>query len=236
MAPESSRIEISAPGGSMPAFLAVPGDGASHPAVVVLIEAFGLVPHIESVTERIAELGYVALAPDLYYRLLPEQNRFGYDSLDGAVQAMQKLSDADFVGDMSAALDFLDARSDTTGKVGVTGFCMGGRLTFLTACQLPERVHCAAPFYGGGIVGHLDHAAQISCPMHLFFGEKDAFIPLDQVEQIDGKLKGLGKTYELDVYSGADHGFFCDERDSYDAAAAQDAWGKLQRLLADNLR
>jgi carboxymethylenebutenolidase len=220
----------------MPAYLAAPGDGGRHPGVVVLIEAFGLVPHIEQVAERIAAEGYVALAPDLYYRLLPAPNKFGYDSLDGAIGAMQKLGDDAFISDMGAALDFLERRPECSGRIGVTGFCMGGRLAFLSACRLPQRIACAAPFYGGGIAGHLDAAERISCPLYLFFGEKDAYIPLDQVERIDGTLRRQHKTYQLKVYPGADHGFFCDERPSYHPEAAADSWAQLKQFFAAHLR
>jgi carboxymethylenebutenolidase len=236
MAVQTSTIRIPTPGGSMPAFLAVPDGAGPRPAVVVLMEAFGLVPHIEHVAQRIAAEGYLALAPDLYYRQLPAQNKFGYDSLDGAIATMQKLGDDAFIADMGAALDALQARSDCNGKVGVTGFCMGGRLSFLTACRLPQRIACAAPFYGGGIAGHLDLADRIQCPLSLFFGEKDAYIPLDQVEKIDGTLKRLRKNFKLEVYPGADHGFFCDERPSYDARAAADSWAKLKQFFAAHLR
>ena len=229
-----SRIEIPTPDGSMPAFVAAP-DAGRHPAAVVLPEAFGLVGNIERIAERIAAEGYVALAPDLYWRLLPEPNAFGYDDLDGALGAMSGLGDDMFVSDLGAALDYLESRADGSGRVGVTGFCMGGRLSFLAACALPGRIACAAPFYGGGISGHLDAAASVRCPLQLFFGEKDAYIPLDEVERIDARLKQLGAAYELKVYEGADHGFFCEERASYHAAAAGDSWEKLKAFFAAHL-
>src|SRR5262245_36316111 len=152
---ESQAIEIRTPDGRMPAHLALPGGPGRHPAVIVLAEAFGLNDNIRKIAERLAAEGYVALAPDPYYRLLPAKNCWTYDSVDGAVDAMQSLTEPRFTADSSAALDYLASRSDTTGKVGVTGFCMGGRLSFLAACAHPERIAAAAPFYGGGIVGHL---------------------------------------------------------------------------------
>ena len=230
----SSRIEIATPAGRMPAFVAAP-DSGRHPAVVVLVEAFGLVGNIERVAERIAGEGYVALAPDLYYRLLPAANSFGYGDLEGAIGAMSQLGDDMFVSDMGSALDYLASRGDTTDRVGVTGFCMGGRLSFLSACALPERVTCAAPFYGGGIPAHLDAAANIRCPLYLFFGEKDAYIPLEQVDQIGSRLEELGVAHSLKLYEGADHGFFCDERDSYHEAAATDSWSELKAFFRSHL-
>jgi carboxymethylenebutenolidase len=231
----TERIEIETPDGRMPAFRAAPDAGGPHPAVVVLMEAFGLVPHIEAVTERIADLGYIAVAPDVYYRELPD-NKVGYDQLDRAIGLMQKVDDAKFTADMGALLDQLENDAGVRGeRVGVTGFCMGGRLTFLLACAVPDRIAAAAPFYGGGIAGLLDQADAIEAPLQLFFGENDGFIPLDQVDAIRAKLGALGKRFELEVYPGADHGFFCDQRPGYDAKAAEDAWSKLEALLGENL-
>jgi len=230
------NVEIAAPDGAMPAVLATPDGSGPHPAIVIIMEAFGLVPHMHDVAERLAGEGYVAIAPDFYYRELPD-NKVGYDELPKAIGLMQKVVDEKFLDDMRATLAYLRDRSDVAdSKVGVTGFCMGGRLTFLSACALPNDVAAAAPFYGGGIVGHLGQANAIQCPLQLFFGDRDAFIPTDQVKQIDAKLGELGKSYALELYEGADHGFFCNERESYHADAAADAWIKLKGFFALNLR
>ena len=233
MAIKTQSIEIQTPGGRMPAHLAEPEGAGPFPAVVVIMEAFGLLPNIERIAERIAAEGYVAVAPDFYFRVLPDKNKFGYDDLPGAIAVMSALDDADFVGDMRATVAMLKGRANASGKVGVTGFCMGGRLSFLSACE--GLVDCAAPFYGGGITGHLPQAANIAAPLHLFFGEKDGFIPVEQVHEIEAKLSELGKTFELDLYAGADHGFFCDERESYNEAAASDSWEKLKKFLSASL-
>lgn len=231
----TERIEVQAPGGGMPTFVAKPEGEGPWPAVVVLIEAFGLVPHVEGVAERIAGEGYVVAAPDVYYRHLPD-NKFGYDELEAAIGVMSKLDDGEFVADMRATIETLKARVDTNGKVGVTGFCMGGRLTFVTACELSSEIACGAPFYGGGIAGHLGRAGEIAVPMQLFFGSQDPYIPMEQVHEIEEKLRELGTDAKVEVYEGCDHGFFCDERPSYDEAAARDAWQKLTALFAAHLR
>ena len=229
-------VEIAAPDGAMPAVLATPTGAGPHPAIVVIMEAFGLVPHLHDVAERLAGEGYVAIVPDFYYRELPD-NKVGYDELPKAIGLMQKVKDEKFLDDMRATLAYLrDQAQVADGKIGVTGFCMGGRLTFLSACALPDDIAAAAPFYGGGIVGHLGQANAIQCPLQLFFGERDAFIPLEQVKEIDAKLGELGKDYALEVYDGADHGFFCNERESYHADASADAWSKLVGFFAKNLR
>ena len=217
----------------MPGFLALPDGSGPFPAVLVGMEAFGLNAHVESVARRLAGEGYAALAPDFYWR---ETERIaGYDDLPRAIALMRTLTDDRIVGDVAAAIAHLGGRSDVRAdRIGMTGFCMGGRITFLAACRLPLRA--AAPFYGGGIGGLLDRADGISCPMILFFGEKDAFIPLAEVDRIRARLAELGKAAEVVVYPGADHGFFCDERPSFDRAAAGDAWRRLTRLFAAHLQ
>ena len=120
-------------------------------------------------------------------------------------------------------------------RIGVTGFCMGGRISFLTACN-NSQVKASAPFYGGGIGGLLDQASKIACPMLLFFGDQDPFIPNEEVANIKATLARLKKTAEVVVYPGAPHGFFCNERDSYRPDAAKDAWERLKTFLAKQLK
>lgn len=235
---KTSRIEVRAPGGAMPCFLAEPEGAGRFPAVLVLMEAFGLVRSIESVAQRLAAEGYLALAPDLYYRDLPNDTA-RYDDLPRAMELMGALlrRGEAYVGDLAAAIDFLESRPNARARrVGVTGFCMGGALTFASACLLPERIAAAAPFYGGGIANLLPRADRIQCPLLLFFGERDAHIPLDQVREIEKRLRELGKQFEIQVYPGADHGFFCEDRAPvYHPEAAADAWRRLLDFFAAHL-
>ena len=231
----TSHEKVTTPDGAMPVYVAEPTAAGRRPAVIVIMEAFGLNAHIEDVTRRIAAEGYVALAPDIYWRSLPD-NKVGYDELPKAIGLMQKVNDGKVVQDLGAALDALGKRPNVNAaKVGVTGFCMGGRLAFLLAAELPGRIAAAAPFYGGGIAALLPKAEKIRAPLYLFFGEKDVFIPQDQVKAIDAKLKELGKSYTLKNYTGADHGFFCNDRVSYNAKAAADAWKELLGFFRKHL-
>jgi carboxymethylenebutenolidase len=226
---------VPTPDGAMPVYVAEPTAPGRRAAVIVIMEAFGLNAHIEDVTRRIAAEGYVALAPDIYWRSLPD-NKVGYDELPKAIGLMQKVNDAKVVKDLGGALDWLAKRPNVNGaKIGVTGFCMGGRLAFLLAAELPSLIAAAAPFYGGGIAGLLPKAEKIRAPLYLFFGEKDAFIPQDQVEAIDAKLAELGKPYTLKTYTGAVHGFFCNERREYNPTAAADAWMELLGFFRKHL-
>lgn len=230
----SSMVKIRAADGEMPAFLARPTAPGKHPGVIVVMEAFGLNAHIKDVASRIAAEGYVALAPDLYYR---EPNGVvGYDQLPEAIRLMTSLRDDKIVADMAAVVSHLQSQDFVRGdRLGVTGFCMGGRISFLTACK-NSNIKAAAPFYGGGIGGLLDQASKITCPMLLFFGDQDPFIPNEEVENIKATLARLNKSAEVVVYPGAPHGFFCNERDSFRPDAAKDAWQRLKTFLAKHLK
>ena len=118
-------------------------------------------------------------------------------------------------------------------RIGITGFCMGGRVSYLVACERADKIRAAAPFYGGGIP--IDKTAKLKAPVLAFFGEKDAFIPLEFVEQLRREAAKHKKQVEIVVYPGADHGFFCNERASYNAKAAADAWQKLKTFFATHL-
>ncbi|MBM4265316.1 MAG: dienelactone hydrolase family protein [Deltaproteobacteria bacterium] len=233
MESRSEEVRIEGKDGPMGAHLALPAGQGPFPAVIVAMEAFGLNDHIRSVADRIANEGYVAIAPDFYHR--SSDRVASYSDLPKAIGLMRELSDERILADVDAVLGLLRRRSDVRGdRIGITGFCMGGRVSFLTACE--RDVAASAPFYGGGIGGLLDHAERISAPMVLFFGEKDGFIPLAEVDRVQARLAELGKDAEVIVYPGADHGFFCDERPSYQAAAAADAWTRLLALFAKTLR
>lgn len=229
---KSKTVSITTGDGAMPAHLATPEGAGPFPGVVVAMEAFGLNDHMKGVADRIAREGYVAIAPDFYYRA--DDRLADYDDLPKAIGLMSALTDDGILADVGAAIDELKGRTTVrSDRIGMTGFCMGGRMTFLAACHLD--LQAAAPFYGGGIGGLLDRADGISCPMVAFFGEKDGFIPLEEVESVKAKVAELGKPVEVVLYEGADHGFFCDERSSYDERAASDAWQRLLGLFRDHL-
>ncbi len=230
----SSTVQVAAADGAMSAFVARPTADGKYPGIVVVQEAFGLNGHIKDVASRLAHEGYVTLAPDLYYR---ENNAVvGYDNLPDAIRLMSSLSDDKIVEDMSAAIAHLQQQPAVRAdRIGVTGFCMGGRVTFLTACT-NAAVNAAVPFYGGGISALLDRAEHLRAPMLLFFGENDPFIPLDQVEATKQRLAELKKTAETVVYPGAPHGFFCTERDSYRPDAAKDAWERMLKFFGQHLK
>jgi carboxymethylenebutenolidase len=126
-------------------------------------------------------------------------------------------------------------------RIGVTGFCMGGTIAFTAACKFPGDIKAAVPFYGGNIADDspaapLNAADNLRAPVLCFFGERDPYIPLAQVKKIEDRLRALGKPFEIKVYAGADHGFFCDERASYHPESARDAWEKTTTWFARHLQ
>jgi carboxymethylenebutenolidase len=236
----TTTIRLRIGNGEMKCHQASPRGAGKFPAVVVIMEAFGLNDHIKDVTERIAAEGYIAIAPDLYYREAP--NVIGYDQLQAAIELRQRLDDDQVVTDLQRVITHLKAQNFVNGdRLGMTGFCLGGTITFLAACKLPSDIQAAVTFYGGGIAddsprASLKFAADLQAPMLCFFGEKDPYIPLSQVKRIEDTLRTLGKSFEVKIYADAEHGFFCDDRVSYHSDAANDAWEKTKSWFATYLQ
>jgi len=234
-----SMLQLNTPDGKMDAYEAKPKETGTYPGIVVLMEAFGLNDHIKKVTERIAQEGYVAIAPDLYHR---EQERLvPYSDLQKAVSIMNRLQDSKVMDDVGAAIAHLKSQNNVkAGSIGVTGFCMGGRFTYLAAAHFNKDVKAAVPFYPGGVASGnpspLSRTGEINCPMYLFFGGKDPLIPQEHVDKIKAELTAKKKNFQLQLYPEATHGFFCDERASYHEASAKDAWEKTKAFFAQHLK
>ncbi len=233
---EQKEITIITSDGEMPAFMCFPTENSRKPAIVLLMEAFGLTQHIKDVALQIADEGYVVIAPDLYYRELPN-NKFEYDEVEEAMAMMWQLDfGKPMENDIKATLSYIKSRVDVyPNRVGVTGFCLGGGLTFFTATNFSDQIAVAAPFYGMVFDEWLEAVKNISIPVYLFFGGVDQFIPSDRIKQIDSRFKELDKNYRLKVYPNAGHGFFCHERSSYDPLAANDSWQELMKFFQEYL-
>jgi len=240
MAIKTEMIDAS----GVPAYLARSDGNGPSPAVVVFHEAFGLNGHIKSVADRFARAGYVALAPDLFHEA-PERTA-PYDNMEKAFGLVATLNDDQVKTDTGRAIEYLKSQPFVkSDRIAAVGFCLGGRLAFLAAANFPEDIKAALPFYGGGLTGEapfpnfkmnpLKLAENIKAPMLLIFGAEDTHIPLEQVRRVEARLKELGKAAEVKVYEGAGHGFFCDERASYHAEAAADAWRRTLEFLSENL-
>ena len=226
--------------GEMPVYRSSDESGERKPAVIVLQEVFGVNPHIRDVADRIAREGYEVYAPDLFYRQGPRFES-GYTDMTAARERALQMKEEEFLEDIGALIAWVRAkgtlsngRSGEPIPVGVVGFCMGGRLAYLTACT--QEIDAAISYYGGGIArGPLSRTAGISCPVMLFYGGKDAHIPQSEIDQVRGALEEHEKEAAIYVYPDADHGFFCNERKSFDPAAAQDSWNHLKTLFEEYL-
>jgi carboxymethylenebutenolidase len=235
----SSTVQLNTSDGKMEAYVAQPKGGGSYPGVVVIQEAFGVNSHIKKVAERIAAEGYVAIAPDIFHR--EAERIIPYSEMPKAIATLQRVVDSKAMEDVGATIGHLKSQSNVkSGSLGVIGFCMGGRLTYLAAAHHNRDVKCAAPYYGGGIpMGNpsaLSRTGEIKCPMYLFFGAKDQLIPMDHVNQIKAELTAKKVPFQMEVYPDAGHGFFCDDRGSYHEASAKDSWGKTKAFLAQHLK
>jgi len=201
--------------------------GAPKGAIVVIQEIFGVNHHIRAVTDNCAKAGYVAIAPAIFDRQKPGFE-CGYTPEDIA-EARKFVASPDvpaMLRDIQAAVDAVKS----VGPVGVVGFCLGGSLAFLSATRL-NGVGAAVSYYGGMVARTADEKPKVPTMMH--FGEKDAGIPMTDVDSIKTKRGG---DCEIFVYPNAQHGFHCDERASYDKASAEIAWPRTLDFFAKHLK
>jgi len=241
----TERVSIPlAGGGSMGGYLARPKTAGPFPAVLVYMEIFGVNAHIRDVADRVAREGHVALAPDYFHRSGPGVE-YGYDEagMAGGMKLLGALRADEMIADAKTAIAWLRQRPDVRGdRIGAMGFCIGGHMTYLTACETDVRA--AASFYGGGIAAPagpggapstVSLTGKIRGKLLCLFGGKDGLIPKSQVDAIRTALAKHGVRHEVVVYPEADHGFFCDQRATYQKAAAEDAWKRVKQLFREEL-
>jgi carboxymethylenebutenolidase len=246
MSVETEDLQITtSKGETMGAYLARPAGAGPHPAVVVFMEIFGINDHIRDVTRRVAEEGYVAIAPDYFHRTGAGM-QLAYDDA-GMAEGMKQLGQlkADqMIADAKDTLTCLRSRSDVVGdRIGAMGFCSGGHMTYLTACE--TDIAAAASYYGGAIAAEegpgggpstVSRTPGISGRIHCYFGAKDALIPQHRVDAVRSALDGASIANEVHVYDEADHGFHCDQRATYHEESAKDAWRRTFELFGSVLR
>jgi carboxymethylenebutenolidase len=197
-------------------------NAAPKAAIVVIQEIFGVNHHIRAVCDRLAEQGYVAIAPSIFDRIEPNFTS-GY-SPDEVAIARKFVANPDWAAMLRDTQAAIDAVKDV-GPVGIVGFCLGGSVAYAAATKL-TGLSAAVGYYGGAIVRFADEKPKV--PTQLHFGEKDSGIPLSDVEMIRAKRPEV----EIHVYSGAQHGFHCDERASYNKSSAEIAWPRSLAFFA----
>ncbi|MDR3429257.1 dienelactone hydrolase family protein [Silvimonas sp.] len=231
---QAGTVTIAVAGGDMPAYRAQPAAAKGPlPVVIVVQEVFGVHEHIQDVCRRLAKLGYLAIAPELYFR--QGDPRKYPEIADLLKNLVSKVPDEQVIADLDVTVAFAIANGGDAARVALTGFCWGGRIAWLYAAHNP-RLKAVAIWYGQVLQptsanspkNALDLVDKINVPVIGFFGGKDQGITQENLAKMRAAMDAANKTFELHVYPEAGHGFNADYRPSYDEAAAKDAW---QRML-----
>ena len=222
-------VDVQTADGVAEAYLATPEGDGPFPAVLLYMDAFGLRPQIERMADRLASEGYAVLAPNVFYR--DHEADLGHQRLrrparvhEGAHARRRRAR--------RARVPRLPRRP--TGRSGVTGYCMGGRLTLLTAGRLPERVAAAASFHGGNLATDAPEsphlvAGDIRAEVYVAHADQDRSMPPEQMERLEAALAGV--THRAELYEGARHGFTMADLEVYDEQADERHWRELLGLL-----
>lgn len=242
------EININVGDSKMNAHVACPTTSGRYSAVIVVMELFGVNNNIRDITNQIAELGYVAIAPDFYHRSkMGGDLPYGEEGRAKGFELLHKLRRDEVIKDVAATVSFLKTRQDVKERMGIVGFSMGGHIAYLAATQF--NLAATACFYGGWLTNTEIELSQPKPTVTLtkgmakhngkliyFAGADDAHITKDQLDMMEDVLKAEQVRYELVVYPNTSHGFFCDQRPAdYNATAHDDAWARLQKLLREEL-
>jgi carboxymethylenebutenolidase len=230
---EAGEVHIPTKDGEMPAYRAMPKTDGPFPVVLVVQEIFGVHEHIKDVCRRFAKLGYLAIAPELYARQGDVSKLKDFQDI---LKIVMKVPDSQVMSDLDAAVAWAKkSGKGDTAKLGITGFCWGGRIVWLYAAH-NKNLKAGVAWYGR-LVGKstelqpknpIDLVSELKAPVLGLYGGSDQGIPTDTVEQMRKALKEAGKPSEIILYPDTPHGFHADYRPSYRKEAAEDGWKRLQ--------
>ncbi len=230
---DAGMTKVKVADGEMPAYYARPAGVANPPIILVALEIFGLHEWIKDVARRLGHLGALAVAPDYYFR-----DGVDLTKIEGVAKLLPIVNtkkDTELFSDLDATVAWAKAQGGDGNRLGVMGFCRGGRTVWHYSSHNPD-LKAGVAFYGTLIdkndaapKNSIELAPDVKEPVLGLYGADDAGIKLDQIAQMEEKLKAANKTFEFIVYSGAPHGFFADYRASYRKDAAEDAWNQLIR-------
>ena len=236
----AGEVRIPVQGGTIPAYAAYPGKGKAFPVVLVVQEIFGVHEHIKDVCRRLAKIGYLAVAPELYHRQ-GDPSKLS-DNKEIFAQIVSKVPDAQVMSDLDATVAWARGLGLAhKSKLAITGFCWGGRITWLYAAHNPD-VKAGVAWYGR-VVGEkssmtptnpIDVVDRINAPVLGLYGGADAGIPSDTVDRMRAALKAAGKKSEIHTYPDTPHAFHADYRPSYRKEQAEDGWKRLRAWLRKN--
>jgi carboxymethylenebutenolidase len=225
----AGEVKISTKDGDIPAYRAMPASGKSFPVILVVQEIFGVHEHIKDVARRFAKVGYMAVAPELYYRQGDVSKMT--DNKEIFAKVVNKVPDSQVMSDLDASVAWAGKNGGNVDKLGITGFCWGGRVVWLYAAHNPN-VDAGVAWYGR-VVGDksdmtpahpIDLVDKINAPVLGLYGGADAGIPTDTVDRMNEALKKAGKKSTIHVYPDTPHAFNADYRPSYRKEQAEDGW------------
>jgi len=241
---DAGEVSIPVSDGKIPGYRARPAGKANCPTVLVVQEVFGVHEHIKDICRRFAHLGYYAIAPSLYARY-GDPGKYDMEHIQGLfTDIVAKVPDHEVMSDLDSAAAFAQSEGTDTKRLGITGFCWGGRVVWLYAAHNPE-LKAAVAFYGqlrgpaqqSPLRPHypLDLAAQMHAPVLAFYGGLDKGIPISDVEDMRVALAQAGnRKCQIEVFMDAQHGFMADYRPSYNENDAKDAWKQLLAWFKKN--
>jgi carboxymethylenebutenolidase len=225
---------VTVAGGNMPVYFARPANVKNAPVILVAMEIFGLHEWVKDITRRVAHLGAFAIAPNYYFR--SETNGVDLTKIDdikNLFPIVNAKTDTELFADLDATVAWAKAQGGDTSRLGIMGFCRGGRTVWHYSTHNPD-LKAGVAFYGSLVdksdaapKSSIDLAAEVKEPVLGLYGEADTGIPPEQVKQMEAALNAAGKTAEFHEYPGAPHGFVADYRPSYRKEAAEDGWKQM---------
>ena len=235
----AGEIKVKTADGEMVAYRAQPASGSNFPVILVVSEIFGVHEYIADTCRRLAKLGYQAIAPELFARHGDPRKLTNIQEILTGIVA--KVPDAQVMSDLDACVAWAKVSGGDTARLGITGFCWGGRITWLYAAHNPQ-LKAGVAWYGR-LVGQAsaltpkqptDLAGNLKAPVLGLYGGADAGIPLDTVWDMQDKLKAAGGKSMIHVYDDAPHAFHADYRPSYRKEVAEDGWKRMREWFGKN--
>jgi carboxymethylenebutenolidase len=233
--------KVSVTGGDMPVYFAKPANLQNPPVILVAMEIFGVHEYIRDVTRRLAKLGAFAVAPDYYFRKGEDLTKI--TEMPKLMPLVNSKPDAELIADLDATAAWAKAQGGDTNRLGIVGFCRGGRYAWIYAAA-SSNLKAGVAFYGSLVdpdgqkaiwpKSATDLAAEMKAPVLGLYGEADQGIPVAQVEAMKAKLQAAGKKAEFKIYPGAGHAFHADYRPSYRKEAAEDGWAQMTAWFKAN--
>ena len=232
---ETGEAKVTVSGGEMPVYFAKPANAANAPVILVCMEIFGLHEYIRDVTRRLAKLGAFAVAPDYYFRAGTDLTKI--TEVPKLLPIVNAKPDQELLADLDATVAWAKAEGGDTGRLGIVGFCRGGRTVWIYAAHNAE-LKAGVAYYGSLVdpegqkailpKSPLELAPEVKAPVLGLYGGADQGIPVSQVEAMQSALKAAGKTAEIKVYPDAPHAFHADYRPSYREEVAKQAWQEME--------